>query len=291
MNWTDQDVDNLLASVEETLVKVDVLAKSASLKKDEDPNKKPEDAAAAPAQDAPPAAAAPAADAGAAPMDAAPAADAGAAPADPAAGGDPAAAGAAPGAEGDAALAGEQGEDAPLSDEELSQIYSSMAPDELERHYGIIRQALQASYSQDQGQGDAAGAAPAAAPAAPAAPGADAGAPPMEKSEDKAVIEALTKQVGEQAQAIEQITKAFEVLTKPSRKSITDIQVMHKSELDAAPAAGDAATMTKEQVDAGARKLQPAKLEKSEREMVNKFFITGEGKDEVAKLINSKGGK
>lgn len=286
MNWTDQDVDNLLASVEETLVKVDVLAKSASLKKDEDPNKKPEDAAA-PA--APPADAAPAADAGAAPMDAAPAADAGAAPAADA-GAPPAdAAAAAPGAEGDQALAGEQGEDAPLSDEELSQIYSSMAPDELERHYSIIRQALQASYSQDQGQADQAGAPAPGAEAAPAAPG--AGAPPdMNKSEDKAVIEKLTKQVGEQAQAIEQITKAFEVLTKPSRKSITDIQVMHKSEFDAPPADGSQ-PMTKDQVKEGARKLNPAKLEKGERDQMNKFFITGEGQAEIEKLIHSKGGK
>lgn len=114
----------------------------------------------------------------------------------------------------------------------------------------------------------------------------------MGKSEDKATIEALRKQVGEQAQAIEQITKAFEVLTKPSRKSITDIQVIQKSEFDAPGAGnGEGQPMTKEQAKEALRKIPGTKLEKSERDMVNKFFITGEGQKEIEKLIHSKGGK
>lgn len=112
----------------------------------------------------------------------------------------------------------------------------------------------------------------------------------MGKSEKDMKIGALEKQVAEQAQAIEQITKAFEVLTKPSRKSITDIQVIQKSEFDAPPADGSQ-PMTTEQAKAALRKIPMGKLEKSERDQVNKFFITGEGQQEIEKLIHSKGGK
>jgi len=85
--------------------------------------------------------------------------------------------------------------------------------------------------------------------------------------------------------------KAFEVLTKPSRKSITEIQVMQKSEGDVNGGANNGQPMTAEQTKEAARKLAPQKLEKGERDMVNKFFITGEGQKEVEKLIHSKGGK
>lgn len=278
MQWTEQDLDNLMTEVTETLEKAEALSKSAISKADDD--KKDDEAAAAPAQDAPPAAATASADAG---QSAAPAADAAQAPADQGAPADAAAAdaSAAPAADGDQALEAEgQQQDAPLSDEELSQIYSSMAPEELERHYSIIRQALQSAYSQDQGQAAAAPAAPApdAQAAAPAAPG-------MEKSE---AITALESKVAELTAANEQIVKVFEVLTKPARKSITEIQVMQKSEGDS-PSANE--PMTLEQTKEAARKLSPAKLEKGERELVNKLFLTGEGHKEVEKLIHSKGGK
>jgi len=269
-NWTDQDIDNLIASVEETLEKAEVLAKSASLKKEEEQKEQAQDEAmAAPAQDAAPVDQAPA-EAAPAEEQAAPAAEEQAA-ADQA----PADQQAAP-EQGEQALESE--EDAPLNDEELQQIYSSMAPEELERHYSIIRQALQASYGEQAPEEQQA--APAEAAPAEAAPA----APEMEKSEK--VME-LEKKIAEQAQAIEQITKAFEVLAKPSRKSITDIQVMAKSEADS----GQNGPMTQDEIKSKAGKLSPASLSKSERDLVNRFFLHGEGQQEVEKLINSKGGK
>lgn len=287
MNWTDQDIDNLIQSVDETLQKAEALAKSQPLNKADD-EQQDDQAAAAPAD------AAPAQDAqAAAPADAAPAADDQAAAAPAAAADDQAAAApadqqAAPAAD-EQALQGEEA--APLSDEELAQIYGSMPPEELERHYSIIRQQLQSAYGQEQAA--PAEAAPAAEQQAAPAPAAAAPAPEMQKSEKDQVIAALQKQVGDQAAAIEQITKAFEVLAKPSRKSITEIQYMAKSEADA-PAnggTGETAAMTKEQVKEAARKLNPAKLEKAERDMVNKFYLEGVGQKEVEKLIHSKGGK
>jgi len=284
--WTEQDIDNLILSVEETLEKAEVLAKSTA---DGDPDPKDDNGA-------PPDPSAPPADASAAPAD--PAADpaAAAAPADPSAApadGQPAPAeGAADPAAGDQSLAAEGQEDQPLSDEELSQIYSSMPPEELERHYSIIRQALQASMTADQG---AAPADPAsAAPPAPAAPAPDAGAampPGMEKSENS-VIAALQKQVTEQAEALAHVTKAFEVLAKPSRKSITDIQFMAKSDADPGqPGQNGTRPMSRDEVKAEARKLQPGSLTKHERDMVNSFYISGDGQAEIEKLIHSKGGK
>jgi hypothetical protein len=266
VTWTDQDVDNLLASVEETIVKAEALAKAS-----------PADPAPEDDKDAPPAVDAKPAD------DAPPAADAAAAapPADPSA--PPAPDAAAAPAEGDQALAQEGGgEDQPLSDEELAQIYGSMPPDELERHYSVIRQALQASYGQDQG-------APASPEtAAPAPPPAPAPAPGMEKSEQK--IAELQKQVADLAAANEQVIKAFEVLAKPARKSITDIQVIEKS--DFARQDDRNRPLSTEEIKERAGRLcrNPGSLQKHERDMINRFFIQGEGAQEVEKLIHSKGG-
>ena len=281
--WTEQDIDNLILSVEETLSKAQVLTKHAA---DGEPD--PNEASAAPAADpsAPPADAAPAdqsADPAAAPADqsAAPADDGQAPPQDASA----------PPAEGEQALAEDGSEDQPLSDEELSQIYSSMPPEELERHYSVIRQALQAS------MGGEPGAAPAdqatAQPPAPeaAAPAAGAMPPEMQKSENQ-IVAALQKQVAEQAAALEHVTKAFEVLAKPSRKSITDIQFMAKSDADPGqPGASVPRPMSRDEAKSAVGKIQPADLTKNERDMVTRFFIQGDGQAEIEKLIHSKGGK
>jgi pyruvate/2-oxoglutarate dehydrogenase complex dihydrolipoamide acyltransferase (E2) component len=276
--WTEQDIDNLILSVEETLSKAQVLAKNTA---DGDPDPK-DDQGPAPDQTAAPAeASAPAEEPAAPPAD----------PAAPPAEGEqpPAEASAAP-AEGEQALAEDGSQDQPLSDEELSQIYSSMPPEELERHYSIIRQALQASMGSEEG---AAPADPSTAqPPAPAAPAPDAGMPPgMEKSES-GMIAALQKQVAEQAAALEHVTKAFEVLAKPSRKSITDIQFMAKSDADQnQPGSVGSRPMSKDEVKAAVRKISPGALTKNERDMVNRFFIEGDGQAEIEKLIHSKGGK
>ena len=108
----------------------------------------------------------------------------------------------------------------------------------------------------------------------------------MEKSEKLAALEA---RVAQQDQALETITKAFEALAKPQRKSITEIQVMNKSEADAG--AGSNRPMSDGEIKEAARKLNPSSLSKSERELVNGLFLRGEGAKEVEKLINSKGGK
>ena len=109
----------------------------------------------------------------------------------------------------------------------------------------------------------------------------------MGKSE-KDVIAALEKRVAQAEEANQMVVKAFEALAKPARKSITEIQVMNKTEIDNSQQTGP---MTVEQVKEKARKLSPAKLEKSERDLINRLFISGEGAEEVERIIHSKGGK
>lgn len=282
MNWNEQDIDNLISSVESTLAKADALAKS-SLKKDDGQEDPAADAqAAAPAQDA--SSASPSADAQAA-------ADQTAAPADDAAAPTDDQAQAAP-EQGDQALQDEGQGDQPLSEEELGQIYSSMAPEELERHYAVIRQVLSQAYAQD-GSDQAQPGQDAAAQAAPAPEAAQAAAPAemqddsMQKSEDKAKIASLEKTMAEQAEALKVITQAFETLARPQRKSVTDMQFIAKGE-----DMGGKAPMTSEEIRAKATALSKSgSLDANERNTINTYFLHKTGQDDVVKLINSKGGK
>jgi len=283
--FSDADIDNLIASVEETLQKSALLAKSGSLKKDDDseadeqspaadqapaeapapemeaaapaPDAAAPEASEAPAQDAPPAEAAPEMEA--APQEGAPEQEA------PAAEGQP----------DEQALEGEgQGEEAPLNDEELEQIYGGMDPQELERHYMIIRRHLEGAYAkaeekesdeesekdeskeEEQKEHD-----------------------DMEKSEKFA---SLAKTVEEQKRAIEMMTKAFELLARPERKAVTDLAVIQKSE-------PEHKELSKSEIDERIRKVSPASLTKAERETVNAYLLHGEGKEQIEKII-SKGG-
>jgi len=49
--------------------------------------------------------------------------------------------------------------------------------------------------------------------------------------------------------------------------------------------------MSRDEVKAAAGKLKPQNLSKDERDVVNRFYLQGEGQSEVEKLIHSKGGK
>ena len=163
----------------------------------------------------------------------------------------------------------------------------SLSPEELERHYSVIREALSSHYGQgqEQQQPEMAAAAPEEQPQMPEQQASQEQEDPMmQKSED---MIALQKKVDDQAQAIELMTKAFEVFAKPTRKSVTDIQFINKSEDNSKPA------MSFEETKKAAADLaKSGKLDKSERETVNQFFLSkGEGLEQVQKIIHSKGGK
>jgi hypothetical protein len=159
---SDSQLDQILEEVgtlAEQLAKSESKEKKCEMKKDEKPEDKPEEK---PPMDG----GSPAADGG---EDTPPAPGEGAGeevppPADgaPATGEQPPEAG----------MEGQEGGE--MSDEELQQIYGSMEPQDLERHYMIIRQVLQGHYSEGAGEG---------APAPEAAAPAPAPAPEMGKGE------------------------------------------------------------------------------------------------------------
>lgn len=299
-NFSDQDLDNLISTVQVSLDKAEALAKNANggkplAKADDDKDKdKDKNASAAPADDA----GAPAGAAGAAPQppadaDAgnAPAAAAAAAGADPAAGGDPAAAqpgadpNAAAGQPGDQQLAqdagqpGQQGAEQPLSDEELNQIYGSMPPDELERHYMVIRQHLQDAYAK--AEAGSIGAKPEGEKATnPNPTPGSAGSDKMDKSEVDAKFAALEKKFEDQ---MTKVVQALEIGFTPQRKSIANqFEVVRKSEIEN----GEAKPLSKEDKIAELKKIGPAALSKSERDDMNAYILRGECEEVVDKIIS-----
>jgi outer membrane biosynthesis protein TonB len=271
-SFTDKDLDNLIASIEESLDKAEVLAKSKTLKKDDGE----QDEAM---EDAPPAAeAAPQEQSpgmGDQSMEQAPAQEAPEAPE------------AAPSEEGEEALK-DEGEDAPLSDEELAQIYGHMNPEELERHFMVIRQVLQSHYEQggEEGQEQAPEAPEAAA--APQMPEEEQQEMAAQKSAKEDELIALKKTIEEQSKSIELLGKAFEALTKPQRKAVTDVEYIRKSEVEEN---SKSRNLSKDEIRDLYGKINPGSLSKGERSMVNNYFLNGENKKEVEQIIQSKGGK
>lgn len=293
LQFSEADLDNLISSVEGALAKASNLSKAIPPQQD-DQDAPPAAAAAAPADDA-------AAAAAAAPPAADPAADpaAAAAPgADPAA--DPAAAAQAPGMPGapadEAALQqeGQPGDEgAPLSDEELNEIYASMPPEELERHYMIIRQHLQQAYAkaeadagESQGGGiEAEGPRGANQTTHDGPTGGNESA--MGKSEQDSEIAALKAKVAEQGRALETIAKGFEIMTKPARKSVTGtLDYIRKSEFDQAGGEnGDVSGLSKAEKVAKLKEIGPAPLTKDERDQVNAYILRDEFEGTVDKIL------
>jgi hypothetical protein len=277
VDLNDQELDAILASVEASLEKADKLAKNLPsqpnggqpMKKDDEPGaKKPGEEDAPPA---PPAGDEPPADGGAP--------DAGAPPADA---GAPDQGAPAPG-EGELAGEAEQ----PLSDEELDQIYGSMQPEELQRHYMAIRAHLEQAMggaSPDQG------AAPAAPPAAPPAAAAAMGkseAPVAENEEFKA----LKAKNEELEKAITTAVKAVELVLQPARKSAAGLEFVKKNEELEGKGSEDLGKLSKSDIDGRIRQIGATNMTKSERDTVNNYLLHNEGKERVLDIIKSKGGK
>lgn len=262
MNLTDKDIADLLDEVTEQL------AKSATLSKEvpaEIPQEAPVEQPApeqAPAPEMAPA------------QDAAPAPEA--APANP-----------------EQQIEGEQA-DQPLTDEELHQVYASMDPQELERHFAVVRDVIQQTYGQageEQMEGEQAPQAPEqAAPEAEQAPQAPEQAPeqqpeaqpeqemqPDEAMKSESFIK-LKKENDEIKKSLASLTKVIETMTKPQRKSATLI----KNEVVLEP-------MQKSEVKLEISKLvRDPSLKKSERQFINNFLYTGADQEKVEEIIKSR---
>jgi hypothetical protein len=171
-----------------------------------------------------------------------------------------------------------------ISDEELQQIYGAMPPEELEKHYMIIRSLLMQQYgAQDQAQGaapapgaEAPAQAPGQPPMAPTAPAAPAAEPPMPpeqdmgKSEMKKMeerLEALSVQNADLRKAVEGAVKAVE-LTLPRRRgvaSMSEIGIIEKSE-------AEVVQMSDDDMNKAVKELtKRPDLTKGERETINSY--------------------
>jgi pilus assembly protein FimV len=262
-NFTEAEIDSILNSVEETLSKVSALNKS-ELKKEEPP--KPEDAIEqAPSDSAPSAPEAPAQE------DAPQAPDMQEPPQEEAPQEQQ------PEAAPEESL--EQESDAPLSDEELQEIYGSMPADELERHFMIIREMLmQHQQPETEMPAPEAKAPEAQAPMAQA----PAPAPEMEKSEKIVALE--TEQVTLKKN-LEKAIQLLEVAFKPQRKAVTSLEYIKKGEEQS-----EAKEYSKEEAVVKLTEITKSQsLSKTEREAITDFTLNGGSKDIVMKIIN--GGK
>lgn len=287
-NW-DQEIDSILASVDASMQELEVLAKSEApapaktepvaknqlpapkanggpMKKDDQQPEAKEDK---PEDQAPPAPA---------PEASAPEAPAGdGAPSD-------APAPEAEGAPGEAALEQESA-DAPISDEELKQIYGSMAPEELQRHFMTIREILRgAQPGADAG---------AQAPAPEAAPAPQAGAPMAMSEKETAVdkesakkIEDLQKKNEELEKSLGRLAMVMETVFKPERKAVTDIAYIKKSEAEGQ----EDKQFSKTEIRTLANeKCKDRSLSKSDRDALNDYLLREGSSDKVIQII--KGGK
>lgn len=96
-----------------------------------------------------------------------------------------------------------------------------------------------------------------------------------EAKERNAEVEDLKKGISE-------ITKALEIFAKgPDRKALTGTDFVGK------PGEGDAERKprSREEIKTELYKIKPEKMNKSERDAVNEFFMTGANEEEVIKLL------
>lgn len=247
MNLTDKDIAELLDSVSESLMK----SSKKGLKKDAMPEEMP-------VEQAPEAAPAPEMAPEQAPEEMAPES--------------------APEQAPEQAIQSE--EDAPLSDEELQQVYSSMDPEELERHFTVIKDVLTAIHGEG---GAEAGEVPSDEMAEGDAP--EAAMPETMPEEEAMKSEAfikLKKENEEIKKSIVSLTKAIETLAKPARKAVTSLSKSEEA----------VESLSKAEISSKLSEItRVAGLTKSERQTINNYLLSGVGQELVEEIIIKSGRK
>ncbi len=181
---------------------------------------------------------------------------------------------------------GQAGQDGELSDEELQQIYGAMDPQELERHYMVLRGILRDQYQKaEAGTEDK--------------KDEDQSAKDMDKCGDMSKSEkgnsenqALKAEVAELKKSIDGLLKATKILSQPVRKAATtEIEFINKSE------GGSNSTVPAEVLNLSKAEIKDKlntlcktnmTLTKSERDLANRYILTGSNESEVLKLIGAK---
>ena len=165
----------------------------------------------------------------------------------------------------------EESEDAPLSDEELQQVYGSMEPEELERHFMIIRQSLSQVYGEEGSE-------------QPEMEQPEMEAQPSEEENAfKSEFSIVKKENLELKKSISKLAKAIENMS-PVRKSVTGS--LTKSEDNGGE------TLTKSELTKKINEIvRKPTLSKSERQSINNFWLNGNDQEKVLEIIKSHGGK
>jgi len=189
-------------------------------------------------------------------------------------GGDPAM-----GGEGDPAMGGDdalanEGEDGEISDEELHQIYASMDPSELERHYMIVRGLLRDAYAKmeksetNNNEGTK-----------------------VEKKELEDKVANLEKSNKELEASLQGAIKAMQLIAKPTRKAITEnVQILGKSEGDNGNEGDNFPTdLSKSEIVAKINdRIRDTSLTKNDRDVFNDYLLRNSGKEDVIKILGRK---
>jgi len=174
---------------------------------------------------------------------------------------------------GDEALEGE-GE---LSDDELHEIYASMDPSDLERHYMIVRSLLRDAYAKAEKEevekcGDV------------TKSETKTKEDRLNKSESNEVVkklEELEKSNSELKSSLAQAVKAIKILVKPERKAVTnEVEFVKKSEEEK-----QIEKMSKEEIRTKLNiKVKDESLSKKDRDTINTYLLSG-ARDEDEKPV------
>jgi hypothetical protein len=189
-----------------------------------------------------------------------------------------------------------------LSDEELQQVYSQMPPEELERHYMILRNVLSQHYG-DQGQQDDMDGAQQAPPAPPEAPAPQMKAErcakcgdmhkgekcesKMAKSEDSEVAK-LKKELDKVNSQMENLVVALEKSFRPARKAIEGIEYVKKSELDVPQGQPLSKADKKDKIRSLMKSEASRKLTEDQRNAIKAFFLHGEREAQIDQILGGK---
>jgi hypothetical protein len=174
-----------------------------------------------------------------------------------------------------------------LSDEDLQEIYGSMSPEELERHYMICRDALAQKYEMDKEEHDdheedeeSDEEVEKCGDITKSEPAVDA-----EKEELKAKLAKAEEGIKSLEVQLTRFVTAFENNVKSRRRSFEGIEYVAKSEEAPKPLSKAETTQILKELTAG------NKLSAEDRSAINDYYLGNGSEEKIVKIIGKFGGK
>lgn len=174
-----------------------------------------------------------------------------------------------------------------LSDEDLQEIYGSMSPEELERHYMICRDALAQKYEMDKEEHDdheedeeSDEEVEKCGDITKSEPAIDA-----EKEELKAKLAKAEEGIKSLETQLTRFVTAFENSVKSRRRSVEGIEYVAKSEEAPKPLSKAETTQILKELTAS------NKLSAEDRSAINDYYLGNGSEEKIVKIIGKFGGK